>query len=51
MSVEIPDDLAKGLYEQLLTPTKDKDENVVYSISLHLAGDLRMAIAKGLEGK
>ncbi len=51
MPVEIPNDVAKSLYEQLLTPTKDKDDNTCYMISLHLAGDLRHALAKGLEGK
>ncbi len=42
--MELPDTLVNALYESLLTPTKDKESNVIYAIALTLATDLRMAI-------
>ncbi len=42
--MELPDTLVNALYESLLTPTKDKDGRVVYTVALTLAADLRMAI-------
>jgi hypothetical protein len=42
--MDLPYTLVNALYESLLTPTKDQDGRVIYTIALTLAADLRMAI-------
>ena len=44
MNIEIEKDVAKALYERLLTPEVDKDGNKVYTVSLTLAREVREAL-------
>lgn len=44
MQVEIARDIAKALYDRLVTPGKDADGNTVYTISLTLAREIREAL-------
>ncbi len=45
--VELPDDLARALYEALLRPelSIDRDGKPIYPINLQLASELRMFVA------
>ena len=44
MQIELDKDIAKALYERLLKPGTDSDKNVVYTISVTLAREVREAL-------
>ena len=44
MTIEISREVAKALYDRLVTPGKDADGNTVYTVSLTLAREVREAL-------
>lgn len=44
MNIEIEKDVAKALYDRLVIPGKDADGNIVYTVSLTLAREVREAL-------
>jgi len=46
--IELRREVAKALYERLLTPENDKDGNKVYTISLMLAREIREDLFEGV---
>ena len=44
LKIEIDKDIAKALYERLLKPSTDSDKNLVYTISITLAREIREAL-------
>ena len=50
MTVNIPDDIARALYEALLKPRNDISGNPGYFIAVNDAFALRMAIGKARDG-
>jgi hypothetical protein len=47
--VEMPKDVAKALYQALLSPSKDSDGHTVYVVSITLATAVRMAIGDAVK--
>lgn len=48
INISMPLDVARALYETLLTPQKDLNGHTIYPVTITLAGEVRIALADAM---
>lgn len=51
VTLTLPTPVAQALASCLLSPVKDLHDRTIYALSVTLGGELRKALAGGMEGK